>query len=71
MNRKVTLTLDDKTAAMIKSIAARLGVSNSQVLTNAIRDFGARSTPMESERLRPGKTTAVRPRFGTKSNSGR
>jgi predicted transcriptional regulator len=68
MKRKVTLTLDDETAAMIKSIAARLGVSKSQVLTNAIRDFGARSTPMESERLRPGKTTAARSRFG---NSGR
>ena len=42
MKRRVTLTLDDETAAVIKSLAARFGVSKSQLLSEAIRDFGPR-----------------------------
>jgi hypothetical protein len=51
--RKMTFTLDDRTAERIDRTAQRLGVSKSGVVREAVREYAARAGSLsEGERLR-------------------
>ena len=53
MASKMTFTLDDETAARIDRTAARLGMSKSGVVREAVREYAARTGMLsEEERLR-------------------
>jgi metal-responsive CopG/Arc/MetJ family transcriptional regulator len=52
MASKMTFTLDDETAARIDRTAARLGMSKSGVVREAVREYAARTGMLSDEERR-------------------
>ena len=53
MKHRATFTLDDETAAVLRRTAARLGKAKSEIVREAVQEYGARVGRLsEAERLR-------------------